>query len=348
MRQRYQNNFDFLRFAAASLVIVCHGYSLMLGYDGLSLSEPFLLLGDLGVAVFFVISGYLISASWEAEPAPRRFFWKRFLRIVPGLIAAIGFTLLVIGPIVSSLSPLAYFSTLRTWDCLQSMPFFLQGGLLGLFSTNPVTFVNASLWTIPVEFAMYGLVVLLGLAGLLRKRNGIMLMLSFAVFCYTAVWFLDPYFVKVQFPIFFLLGVILYQHRDSVVYDARIVLAMLAALLFSLQYSYLVLSIVSFICLPYIILYFARMPVPSLHNFARHGDFSYGLYIYAYPIQQTLVFFWQDTLSIIQLTVLSFALTLPCAVLSWKFIESKALQLKNSDLRGVRSFIGLGSEARGE
>ncbi|MEA2034623.1 MAG: acyltransferase family protein [Euryarchaeota archaeon] len=96
MQQRHNNNFDFLRFFAASSIIISHSFALTLGYSKISMYDPSLLFGQLGLATLLVISGYLISQSWENKPELFRFFWKRSVRIIPGLTISILFVMVAL------------------------------------------------------------------------------------------------------------------------------------------------------------------------------------------------------------------------------------------------------------
>jgi peptidoglycan/LPS O-acetylase OafA/YrhL len=69
------------------------------------------------------------------------------------------------------------------------------------------------------------------------------------------------------------------------------------------------------------------MPLPFINKASKYGDFSYGLYIYAFPIQQTIILYL-GRIPIVQMILLSILCTLPLSVISWNLIESKALKLK--------------------
>ena len=98
------NTLDFLRLISAIFVILHHSYPLTGNNSLLSV------LGAIAVSTFFVISGYLVSQSWFSDPTPSRFLWKRILRIVPGLVTVVIFTIIIIGPVNTSLPVREYFS----------------------------------------------------------------------------------------------------------------------------------------------------------------------------------------------------------------------------------------------
>ncbi|WP_165394732.1 acyltransferase family protein [Methanofollis fontis] len=330
---RHENNFDLLRLVAALIIIVSHAYALQVGYLAMPAFCPLVLVGYAALAALFTVSGYLIPQSWCAQPDPVRFFWKRSLRVFPGLIAAVLFTLLVVGPIATSLSPAEYLHALLSPGNLSEAPFFEDGSSLGLFTANPITYVNASLWTIPVEFSMYVIVAVFGMAGLLRKKS-VLFGLIAANLLLWGIWYADPSLSKIRFTLYFLIGAYLSLHHPNLRYDGGAVFLLLLALVASAATP--LFSFVALIAVPYAVLWFAHLPVPALNAFGRHGDFSYGMYIYAYPIQQTIVLFLGTSLSLPVFAALSIILTAPFAVCSWVFIERRALALKQVALAPVR------------
>jgi len=323
---RFGNNFDFLRFAAASCIILSHAYALTTGYAAMHWNDPLLLVGQLGLATLFVISGYLISMSWDHSRSALQFIWKRSLRVFPGLICGILFVLLVIGPLATDLSTGEYLSRLFSPAAMATLPFFEGGASLGLFAANPVPFfTDAPLWTIPVEFAMYLVVVVLGVVGLLRGGRWLLLLIAADTMLWM-LWSADPALAKIRFTLYFLIGAYFYQQRESIEYRLEIALSLCIVLLVAAATPFVFFA--SLICVPYLVLYAAHIPTARISRFGARGDFSYGMYIYSYPIQQTLVLATANTLTIPALTVISFALTLPVAVLSWNLVESRFLALK--------------------
>ncbi len=337
-RDRFSNNFDFLRFTAAAAIVVTHAYALRLGYVGIGLYDPFVLLGQAGLAVLLVTSGYLIAASWESTASPLRFAWKRFLRIVPALVLAIFVTLFVIGPLMTSHSYAEYFGALFSPAGLATVPFFEDGSAIGLFQENPWTYVNGSLWTIPVEVALYGVVALLGIAGLLRRRGAIFALVGVNILLWM-VWFDDPRMAKIRFTLYFFIGAALYLHRERITYRPVVAGALILLLGLSTLTPYP--AVAGLVCIPYLVLYAAHLPVPYLNNFGRSGDFSYGIYIYHYPVQQVLIQATGNALLLPALCGLSFFVTFALAFLSWHVIEKRALGMKNLGAGDLRRVFGL-------
>src|SRR6478735_11266458 len=165
------NNFDLLRLLAAWAVLVSHSYALV-GEDQ-PLTRYNATLGNVGVLVFFGVSGLLITRSWVYDPSPRDFWAKRALRLLPALAAVAVLTAFVLGPLVTAASLTTYFTSWETWVYPFRVAFLLPFGatLPGVFDDNVYAgAVNGPLWSLPVEvFAYFGLFVL-GVAGLLARR----------------------------------------------------------------------------------------------------------------------------------------------------------------------------------
>ena len=336
---RFQNNFDFLRIFAALTVIFSHSY-VLLGLNSepvVELTGGIFSLANIGVGIFFVISGYLITKSWERGPQAFNYLKKRALRIFPGLIVVVFLTVFLLGPFVTTLSLNNYFSNPQTWSYLLTIlifPLYYGGSyfaLPGVFENNPFpNVVNGSLWFLPLMLLLYIVVLALGLAGLTKKRIAVIPLYLFAILLLPIVTVRSlPFFstlIDVFGAICFIGGVGLYLYRDKIRLDYKIALLLVFiwALSFYTAYGLYVSSLV----LPYLVIYFAFIRTPRLHKLAKYGDFSYGLFIYAFPLQQLIVYFLVDTLTPARLFGLSIIATVPAAVLSWFLIESRALKFK--------------------
>lgn len=333
-----RNNFDFLRFFAACQVIFFHTFEISGSRSGTFYRCYELLFGnlDVGVSIFFIISGFLIIKSRLDNPALFLYLKKRFLRIAPALAASLLFCIFVIGPAASSLGLKDYF--------LNFGP-LLEHHLPRVFENNPLpNMVNGSLWTLKVEAFAYIMVACLGFMSITRIKLflvGVLPVLVFIDLFYLAgpvssqlkIGAIYAY-PTLRYIIFFISGSLLYLYKDKVLLSRHVFLLFLAITLFSQHTAYS--HAVSILTLPYLVIYFAYSDMP-LNGFGKYGDFSYGLYIYAFPIQQTFRHFHGDGLSNLALFVLSFLTTLVLAVLSWKLIEKPALSLKNVRLLPSRA-----------
>jgi peptidoglycan/LPS O-acetylase OafA/YrhL len=168
-----QNNFDLLRIGAAALVFLSHCWSLT--ESGRDPADALMLHvftgGELGVWIFFAISGYLVTASFMTRGSAIAFAKARILRIYPAFVAAIMYGIAV-GAIVTRLPIADYFRSSETLSYLSgNLTFDIQYHLPGVFARNPhSSLVNRSLWTLPGEVFMYCVVGLLGAIGVLHRR----------------------------------------------------------------------------------------------------------------------------------------------------------------------------------
>lgn len=154
------NNLNFMRFVAALMVIVSHCYSVVLGGDAgsylLKLTGDRLSPGGVSVGVFFLFGGFLIARSCEHYPEAKKFFSARILRLFPELLFVVILTAFVLGPMLSTLSPVEYFTNPQTYKYLLNGVLIMVHQLPGVFTNNPSgDVVNAALWTLPVEFICY-------------------------------------------------------------------------------------------------------------------------------------------------------------------------------------------------
>jgi len=133
---RRNNNFDALRIAAAAAVILGHASELRGHADEMPVVFG-IPLTQLAVGVFFVISGYLISGSWQRRPRLPRYLTNRVLRIIPGLLLVVVITAFVLGPLVSALPVGEYFASGGTYSYLSNAVLVPNYALPGVFSGNP-------------------------------------------------------------------------------------------------------------------------------------------------------------------------------------------------------------------
>ena len=328
-----ENNFDFLRFFAAALVLFAHSYPLV-GRRG---DEPLTLLtgyekgGSIAVGIFFVMSGYLIASSWLASSSPKSFLIKRALRIFPALIVAVLLSAFVIGPLVTQFDLARYLAADGTWTYLQNILLVTRYELPGVFTGNAYPdVVNGSLWTLPLEVLMYIGVMILGLTGFLTRR---LIFLPIAVLAVGHFWLLgklgiESYFIKNIFKLGLLYysGSALFLYRDDIPWRGWIAALLFAALVATFRTD--IGPLVYFVALPYLVLYLAYAPLPLISRFGKYGDFSYGLYIYAFPFQQLTIYLFGPQVGVLGLTLIAFVPTLILAALSWHLIEAPAMKLK--------------------
>lgn len=338
------NNFDFLRLFGAFLVFFGHAI-LITHPNGFFNWDRGLSIGAAGVNIFFIISGFLITKSWLDNENFLLFIKKRCLRIYPALIATGLFTILAIGPLVTFFSPSNYFENtatlkylldiilLKIWDIKTNI-------LPGVFVTNNLPLVvNASLWTIPIEVGLYLMIALLGLKTLFKKRLVFLYALVFLLIYAVIISINNDFSLSSsgdsRFPLsdairlltYFTSGIVLYLYKGSIKIPRRYSTLLLLVILITIIAGKFELT--SYFVLPLFIIFIAFEKIDFAKKLTSYGDFSYGVYLFGFPIQQTVSFFSNNSLSFFEHLLISLALTLALAVLSWNFIEKPFLRMKN-------------------
>jgi peptidoglycan/LPS O-acetylase OafA/YrhL len=343
-----RNNFDALRLMAATAVIFSHAFLLSQGSED---NEPLkwltgqTILGVVGVFVFFVISGFLVTQSYETTGSAGRFAAKRALRIYPGYLVCILLATFALGPLVTALAPGDYLANAGTYD-------FLGWNLVMNVEHNSLpgvrftgfeigTIVDGPLWSLPCEMVMYAMVLALGSARLLRLWLLVpLLALGLARIVFDdagrEAFGGDTWLVRFAWDTswllaFFVAGMILYKLRRTRLFDGRIALAALTGLIASVPLGRFILLFP--LVGAYLVIYLALEPRLRVLPAARFGDLSYGLYIYGWPVEQTLLYLSGGALAWWQLFPLALAITAAIAFLSWHLVEKPALRWKPTETK---------------
>ena len=329
------NNFNILRFFAAVLVICGHMYHL--------LGLPVLMLGGqavstIGVEIFFLISGYLIMQSYTRDSNILRYTTRRFFRIIPGLVFLCIITVVVIGPIFTTLDTRTYFSSSSTWGYLRNILLFPVYSLPGVFEHNIYpNAVNGSLWTLVVEIGMYVVLPLALFMGNKLKHQKIVLV-CFAVTLALSNSIINGFYPNTRMVIygtsmadvltlapFFFVGVLFSFSEVKKHINLQLALILLGTV-FVLQMSYAKTEILMLAALSYFIFSFALAPNPFFGKYFVKNDYSYGMYLYAFLVQQILAsLFTQYNITFNIYLMMSIVISFVFAYLSWHLIEKPAL-----------------------
>lgn len=340
MSGRHDNNFTALRFVAASSVIVAHAYDLQ-GVPGLQ--DPFarltgFTLGWLGVTIFFVMSGYLISMSLQRTPNLIQFAKARALRIYPGLGACLILLVLLSGLFITTMPAWSFFTNRQTMVYLAGNISLLSihHTLPGVFEHNPSSAaVNGSIWTLPFEVGCYFMAAGLTVVGLLKSRVRVysFLLLSAASLAFVLI---EPHYSQNRIiarlalsqwlASCFLMGMAYASFADRVKLRWWYAAAMAACAWLLSGTPLYQLALSSAVAI--LTLWLAFVPSTALRRISHAPDYSYGIYIYAFPIQQALLL-WVPELSPPLHALVAFLLVLIPASLSWHLIEKPALRLKH-------------------
>jgi peptidoglycan/LPS O-acetylase OafA/YrhL len=346
----HRNNFGLLRFIFAMCVLVSHSIELV---DGNRSREPLtyifgtLSLGEFGVDGFFLVSGYLITQSFENSVSLLSFLWKRVLRIYPAFIVAFVLSIVVVGPLSG-----ADMNALRGTGWIRQIiqMLFLGVPLLpNAFADLHYPSLDGAMWTIPYEFSCYLIIGILGLFGMLRRRwiigFAVIVLLLVSAFFHigNSAFKLPPNFAgtpndAVRFASLFLCGTAFYVFRDAIPYRNDLA-GIAATALFAFLFNHATEELAMRTLGGYLIFWFAFLKrTPRLNRINNKTDISYGTYLYAWPIQSLLIKFVPGItpLPIVILTTI-FAASL--AYFSWRLIEKPSLSLK-SLLGSQRNRVG--------
>jgi peptidoglycan/LPS O-acetylase OafA/YrhL len=355
-----RNNIDLLRFLLASSVIVCHCYAVFYGWEQFVKNEPFMKwsggkisIGSAAVNFFFVISGFLIVRSFENSAHFLEYIKKRILRIYPGFIAVFIFCFLIVAPIdymknLSISEYLNFFSSLPAKRETANM-LSLQSPIENRYFTQlPQSGLNNSLWTIHYEFLCYLLIPLLAWLGLTKQKKWffILLLISYLLLCLQTYGYIFPFkqslsggiignpYYYPRFFTYFLCGSCVYIFRNQI--PRKVWMSVVALILFILSFKLNLIDVIWPLTGTYLLFYVAYHHQYIFPKFSKYGDFSYGIYLYGWPLQQLVMLFWGKYLNVYTFFAIVFPIILLFAALSWKMVEGPALKLKKSELiKGV-------------
>lgn len=326
------NSLNAIRLLLATAVIVAHSWPIG-GYgDDPGFGDQD--LGDWAVAGFFAISGYLITMSRVSLNSSLKYFWNRLLRIYPAFFVCLLMTAFVFAP-----ASVAFFGAGR-YDGLEAAKYVLnnvalfvrQWGIPGTLESVPFADSwNGPLWTLFYEFLCY---IAIGLLVPLVRRRWLAASVVAAFVACTVVTCVHlfsgaelPHMIVViaRLGAFFCAGAILFLLKDKIPFSRRLITLSGVLLLACVATG----TFQAFAGLPVAYLMIGLGVVLPLRQVGAKNDISYGMYIYAFPIQQLLVMTVpSQTLPVWAFVLLSVALTVPFAWASWLLVEKPAMKLK--------------------
>ena len=328
-----RNSVGFLRVLFAALVIVSHAFPL--GGFGTDPGRSSNNLGIFAVEGFFALSGFLITRS-ATRVTTGRYLWHRVVRIFPAYLVSLLAVAFIFGPIVwkfthglasyfqANPGPVGYVTNNFT---LQLGQFYIGDSL----ASNPYPSLwNGPLYTLYYEFACYVLIAALAATRLLSGKVAAVL----AIGCWISVqlWqFGDVWVIpddrQAKFTLCFLVGSCLYFAQDRLL-TKSIVLPLIAFAVFAASYGFGIgFTEVGLPAFAYLCIWVGA--VLPFRGVGRRRDLSYGMYLYGWPVLQTLSFFGVNKVGYVPYLAITLVLTVGIAFLSWTLIESRALRLKN-------------------
>ncbi len=337
-----ENNINATRLMASIMVLAGHMAVLTAAPIPTLLGVP---VHILGIKIFFLLGGYLITKSWLNDPHPIRYAVKRIFRLLPALILFTLLAIFVVGPIFTTLSVKEYFSNPITWKYLKNILLKISFSLPGVFAENTVSSaVNGSLWSLPIEALMYILVpVMLVICQMKNKtkksqQNVIVFvvavcLLRLAQLTFFSSWSFIVYETDLGLALvnapFYFIGCIFTQQWVRKYLNTQV--AMLLLLLCScLQMDILKSEILMFFILPYFVFSFVLAPQPIFKNTFKNFEVAYGVFLYGFTVQQCVIVLFLRIgmqLSYSMLLLISFVITVTVAWISNRLVEIPAQKL---------------------
>lgn len=288
------NNLNLIRLIAACMVIFSHSFSVCEGALSKGtfldvLTDNRLSWGGCAVGIFFFFSGILIAKSCETHPCWTSFFRKRVARIFPELIVAVVGCICILGPLVTRLGIYEYFTTPATYAYLLNIALIPTHPLPGVFESNPYPIVvNAALWTLPAEFVCYCLTFCMFLLTKFQpKKVGYVSSAIFALACAYFFCTSHPLLSAVRAMLLFYIGVCVWVYREKI--ELSSAMGMVSVVLF---FGACVLGwdiFAMLVIFPYAMLYLGWGTRKKFDTFSAHQDYSYGMFLWGFPVQQTLI-----------------------------------------------------------
>ncbi|MDX2306654.1 MAG: acyltransferase [Hyphomicrobium sp.] len=332
------SGFDYMRLVLATAVvalhsvIICYGQAVDIAF-WTSEARP---LFRLVLPMFFALSGFLVAGSLVRSRTLGMFLGLRAIRIFPALSVEVLLSALVLGALVTTLPSGLYFTHPEFLSYFWNLVGHVHFRLPGVFEENPHPLVvNGQLWTVPYELYCYIALALFVLIGAQKHRiilpiGSVAVLAAYALFKFARDGGL-PAETTGPVPgallvVAFLAGVSIHAYRAELAFSTPIAFAsavLAVCLLWFVPYG----EYVAMWPVTYMTVYLGLLDPPRLW-FVRDSDYSYGLFLYSYPIQQTIasagpVFQdWQTNF------LLSMVLGLMFAALSWHVVEKPALGLK--------------------
>jgi peptidoglycan/LPS O-acetylase OafA/YrhL len=330
--------FDYLRIGLSIAVLGWHSIGVSTGSPELDAelwSGPFRFLPAAIIPAFFALSGFLVTGSL-GRTRLHQFVTLRFIRLIPALAVEIALSALLVGLVFTKLPVSQYLASSSFYAYFLNIIGDIHFYLPGVFEDNPFPrMVNGQLWTIPYELECYLALILLAVSTATRRRFAFVAIVAVLSLALTG-WVLHGHsispFTRVPGRVLvlcFLAAVSLYLCRDVIPYSGLLgaISAVAAAVFLQIpDASYLAAFPVA-----YLTVWLGLMRPPAI----PFGDLSYGVYLFHWPIQQSLMHMVPGMHSWWLLMLVSLPLTAICAWLSWNLIEKPILIRKKLILAAV-------------
>ena len=330
--------FDYMRICLALCVIFWHSF--IISYGEITKGpfqrsvEPLIMLV---VPMFFALSGFLVAGSLERSRTIFGFLGLRVFRIMPALSVEVLLSALILGPLLTNLPLGDYFSDSEFHRYFLNILGDIHYILPGVFVNHPMRQVNGQLWTVPYELVCYIILACIAVLGIFRQRH---MLLGFLVLCYAAQIANTLFRPSTAFEgaggstivMAFVAGLLLFRYREKIMWSGVLCLAMAAI---SILLPILVPKGMRFAPVPiaYVTVYLGLLN-PQRNRIILSGDYSYGVFLYGFPIQQAVYSLGPQVHEWYYNMLITVPLTVAFAAFSWWFIEKPVLSQRNIIKRG--------------
>jgi peptidoglycan/LPS O-acetylase OafA/YrhL len=332
------SGFDYLRLCLAMGVVIWHSVDMSLGPQNEHFVRASRILWPLAltpVPGFFALSGFLVAASLERNSIPA-YLVLRAMRVLPALAAVVLVTALVIGPIVTTDPLAAYFTNRHFFSYFLNMIGYAHYTLPGVFENLPYAgMVNGQLWTIAWELRCYIALAVFAVFGIFSRPRLFAAIVVSAIVATTiyaladtnlpTITEIDPIYEAPVLVLSFFVGATLYLLRSVIPFSRAIFAVSIVLWWATLQSSYAVY--LSPLPIAYMAMFIGLQGFSRL-GFVRGVDYSYGIYLWGFPIQQLVSLMFPS----FRTPLFNFLLGMPIiwgfAWMSWRLVESPVLSRK--------------------
>lgn len=348
---RKNNIFDYIRIILAIFVIIAHSYPI---FFGIGFSDPITRkilctesLGGVAVIGFFTLSGFMITQSIINSKNNKEFFIKRIIRIFPSLIVMLLLTIFILGPLVYNGNVTDYFRNSTVWKYLfNNINLFgnTAYNIEGVFTNNPYAFaINGSLWSLKHEFIAYIVLIILSCLSIIKNRKAMLGLTGISILiyilninassifnCLNNIGVIMEINQFIKLIMYFFIGSTIYLYKDKLKMNFKYFILAVLILLTGICLNCTKYALI--ITMPYILMYIGTFKI-NKDILKKVGDFSYALYIYAFPIQQLLVYYLKDKINIWVYMLLSILITGIISIIMTILIDNNIKKVKNKLLK---------------
>lgn len=347
--QDSNNNLNFVRLFASLMVVFSHSFPLAMGLGNSDFFKQVagFTLGSIAVDIFFVVSGFLICKSLSAGRGVTEFFWARVLRVYPAVIVLTLLTVFFLGPALTSGEKGSYFNSVQTCAYFiknVTLIFGVGDVLPNVFAHNPFpNAVNGSLWSLPYELKMYFLLFCVWMisAGLLKSQRVFSLCIVLIVLSALVVRFMawDGSLALVSRLVFmFFTGALYYVARSKITLNFSLFIGVVIIDVIALFFSEWAFRVLYYATLGYMVMFVSFSWVFNFRFLNGKGDYSYGIYIYSFPIQQIIALLVPGV-GVLGMFTMAVPLIFVAAFLSWWLVEKPMLNIKSGVVRVTQGVL---------